>query len=452
MSAAKRLRCYWAGNHCFLAEYLLWLFYFIRQVDSLSLIELDPIDVIIGKSSAVVMEPQEKTFADMLISQSLQNAIDTNTPLGLSLAASFDLYTAVEYYKRIANRGWLYCPRDEPLLIYPFTNVCPRCVLSGDFHYHQSNKPESGAIGTITRRLLCVFLKQFFERQGKSLHVRMAAEPVDVIIYDENEQTALLAEVKAAPLTTLPLAVHCEKMTDRTSEGSSIELPHTSSDNPSITRSLLHIVLPHSDGQGEPYELVSLGTPGTHDLKEWFYVQLERLFGEDDNLFRRYFQFWMRAYQAYNKSEREKNAALDAVYWYTNACGQPVPRPPHWPGRPNGTGYQSISDGKSSVGMDRTDDIKKGIYQVLKIATANKPKAEKWSVKTALISNIHAIRHYEEYLLDLQDVIWTLDTTGNAKTAGDLPAEAILYNLFDGIIAFTKNYSRDEWITQHFNF
>ena len=102
--------------------------------------------------------------------------------------------------------------------------------------------------------------------------------------------------------------------------------------------------------------------------------------------------------------------------------------------------------------MDRTDDIKKGIYQVLKIATANKPKAGEWRVKTALISNLHAIRHYDEYLLDLQDVMWTLDATGKAKTAKDLPADAKLYNLFDGIIAFTKNYSRDEWIDAHFQF
>ena len=418
----------------------------------MSPIEPDTIDAIIRKSHSVTLEPQEKIFADLLINQALLNSAATNTPLGLSLAAAFDLYVAIEYYKRIANRGWLYCPHTEPLLIYPFTNVCPRCVLHGDFHYHQSNKPESGAIGTITQRLLCVFLKQFFASQGKNLQVCSAPEPIDVIIYDESEKIALLAEVKAAPLTTLPLAVHCERLTEATSEGSAVELSHTRADNPSIASSLLQLVLPNRNAPNSSYELVPLGTPGTSDLKHWFYTQLERLFGVNDKLFRGYFQFWMRAYQAYNKAEREKNAALDAVYWYTNACGQPVPRPPHWPGRPNGTGYASISDGKSSVGMDRTDDIKKGIYQVLKIATANKPKAEKWRVKTALIFNLHAIRHYDEYLLDLQDVMWTLDATGNAKTAKDLPADANLYNLFDGIIAFTKNYSRDEWIERNFQF
>ena len=220
--------------------------------------EPDSIDAIIRKSHAVTLEPQEKIFADLLINQSLQNSVATNTPLGLSLAAAFDLYVAIEYYKRIANRGWLYCPHHKPLLIYPFTNVCPRCVLHGDFHYHQSNKPESGAIGMITQRLLCVFLKQLFEQQGKRLQVCSAPEPIDVVIYDESEKIALLAEVKAAPLTTLPLAVHCERMTGATDDGSSVELPHTSADNPTITSSLLQLILPSGNAQSGTYEFVPL--------------------------------------------------------------------------------------------------------------------------------------------------------------------------------------------------
>ncbi len=102
--------------------------------------------------------------------------------------------------------------------------------------------------------------------------------------------------------------------------------------------------------------------------------------------------------------------------------------------------------------MDRTDDIKKGIYQVLKIAAAGKPKPSKMTVKTALLSNIHAVRHYDEYLRDLQDIVWTLDETGKAQQVADLPPEKNLYNLFDGIITFTHSYVRDEWIARNFQF
>ena len=41
---------------------------------------------------------------------------------------------------------------------------------------------------------------------------------------------------------------------------------------------------------------------------------------------------------------------------------QPRPRPSHWRKRRNGQGVETVSDGKTSVGMDRTDDIKKSIY------------------------------------------------------------------------------------------
>ncbi len=102
--------------------------------------------------------------------------------------------------------------------------------------------------------------------------------------------------------------------------------------------------------------------------------------------------------------------------------------------------------------MDRTDDIKKGIYQVLKLGTESKPAKSQFKVKTALISNIHAVRHYSEYLTSLQDVVWTLDISGNAKKASDLPADTELYNLFDGIISLTQSHLRDEWIRKYFDF
>ena len=42
--------------------------------------------------------------------------------------------------------------------------------------------------------------------------------------------------------------------------------------------------------------------------------------------------------------------------------------------------------------MDRTDDIKKGIYQVLKLGSEGKPQSTKWNYKVGIISNIHPVR------------------------------------------------------------
>jgi hypothetical protein len=212
------------------------------------------------------------------------------------------------------------------------------------------------------------------------------------------------------------------------------------------------LLLPISKGDAWSYELVDLGIKGKASTKEWFYEQAWEAISKDESLFSKYFDFWQKAFLAYNKKEKTKDASHDVVYWLTNACGAPSPIPSDWPRNRNQKSYESISDSKSSVGMDRTDDIKKGTYQVLKLATSGKPKQKKYTVKTALISNIHAVRHYNEYLRQLQDVVWTIDKTKTAKRVGDLPAEQEVYNLFDGIISFTESYARDEWIASTFKF
>jgi len=418
----------------------------------------EPVDVdwivnLLGKVKALEVHPHEEALAAILVEQALENARRTSTDPGVSLAAAFDLIVAAEYYAKVANKGWLYCPNnDSPLLIYPYTNVCTKCVLNGDFHFHQANKLPSGTIGRTTSRLLCVFLKHLFAINSRNLKIFHGTEPVDVIIYDETESVILLVEVKAAPLTTLALAVSVEAQTEIGNEGEPVPCLHTPTDNSFLASSNLQIILPKLEDSAWNYELISLGVKGSNKSTTWAYEQIGRVFGEDDQIFYRYFQFWNIAYSAYNKAARGRGTLPEPVYWLTNACGQPTPRPLSWPQRRSGEGYESVSDSKSSVGIDRTDDIKKGIYQVLKMAVSGKPKQTQIAVKTALLSNIHAVRHYDDYLLELQDIVWTLDKTGKAKKVSDLPPEKDIYNLFDGIITFTQSYVRDEWIEQNFQF
>ena len=171
---------------------------------------------------------------------------------------------------------------------------------------------------------------------------------------------------------------------------------------------------------------------------------INTLYMRDNSFFDRFYRYWKIAYDAY--ANKDKDCAL---FWLTNGCGQPVPRPNDWPAR-KGTGYESVSDAKTSVGMDRTDDIKKAIYQVLKLGAEYKPNDE--SIKTAIISNIHAVRHYGEYLLSVRDVIWSLDKSCSVTRAQQLDPNTPIYNLFDGILSFTRSDIRDAWIADIFDF
>ncbi|HEU5227445.1 MAG TPA: hypothetical protein VFU49_06495 [Ktedonobacteraceae bacterium] len=404
-------------------------------------------------SSATLIEvfDHERTLAKKLIKSAYASTANIQYTIGIALAAAFDLFVAAEYYKSVAHKGWSYCPIGEPLLFYPYTNTCPRCVLHGNFHFSQANKPESGSIGQATSRLLGVFLLELFARENRNLIVYRGAEPIDMIIYEESTKTVLLSEIKAAPLQTLALAVSSEHLTEAQEDGSVVPINmHVSSDNISLSSSELYMCLPlRSEGQIN-YELISLGSVNKTEDGTWAYKCIEQALDRDNSVFERYLEFWSAAFAAY----RSNNAQKDNVYWLTNACGQPSPRPRDWPQRRRGSGggFESVSDGKTSVGMDRTDDIKKGIYQVLKVGAESKPQSTEFVVKTALVSNIHAARHYKEYLTSLEDIVWTIDKSGKARRVADLPLETRVYNLFDGIISFTESHIRDEWLQQIFTF
>lgn len=99
------------------------------------------------------------------------------------------------------------------------------------------------------------------------------------------------------------------------------------------------------------------------------------------------------------KSYAEKNKT-NQFYYLSNASGSP---PLIAKTRDNWPSSQVISDSKTSAGMDRTDDIKKAIYQTLKIGIT---VADDANVKTAILSNLPAMRHGNEYVTPFSDVLW----------------------------------------------
>jgi hypothetical protein len=404
----------------------------------------------ISKATRIEAYNHEKTLASKLIQYAYKTADKQNIPVGITLAAAFDLFVAADYYKSVTNKGWYYCPVGDALLFYPYTNTCPRCVLRGTFHFEQANKPGSGSIGQATSRLLGVFLLELFARTGRNLLVYKGIEPIDMIIFEESMHTVLLSEIKAAPLQTLALAVSSDRLTKIGEDGDIVAIDsHEPSDNTALSSSEIFMSLPITQNGVLNYKLISLGANNTITNTVWAYRRIEQALDRDDALFDEFLAFWIEAFKTYKRD----NTYRSNVYWLTNGCGQPNPRPDDWPKR-KGTGHESVSDGKTSVGMDRTDDIKKGIYQVLKIGAESKPqdKRSHFTVKTALISNIHAVRHYEEYLTPLEDIVWAIDKTGQARKVGDLAPETEVYNLFDGIISFTESHMRDGWIKQIFHF
>ncbi|HHY08363.1 MAG TPA: hypothetical protein GX530_07570 [Corynebacteriales bacterium] len=389
----------------------------------------------------------EYAMAETLIDQAMKaySGSERERKLPNAFAAIFDLLVAAEYYSTIRNSGWLLCAGEShrsKLAIYPFTNACPRCALQKEFAYSKSNKPESGQIGTFTTRLLAVLVDCLLSKRGfNEIELRLGKEPIDLILIDKTNKIVLLCEVKAAPLTTPPMCVdyaHRSLVSGHSKIGVLDFDPNTQ----------YYIMIPYrSSGEQWSYDLVPITLSPSN--KDRVYESLAEKFCVRQQ-FEDYIAFWNSAFRAYSEKTRS-----EGVYWLTNACGAPFPRPDDWPPRdPNNPkrGFNTISDSKTSVGMDRTDDIKKGTYQMLKIGIEDKLLASDYTVYAAIMSNIHAVRHYDDYLRLVRNIVWTPDETNRATKVRDLPDDTKLYNLFDGIITLTETYSRNEWIEERFNF
>ncbi len=400
----------------------------------------DWIKSIIDKSKSLLISQVEQDVISKLLEIVYSDVVvDVDRPM--ALAACFDLLATVEYYRSVGHVGWLYCPADNsPLLIYPYTNVCPRCALHNQFVHHKANKPKSGVIGAKTSRLLAAFLQALFIKNGKSVEVRKGVEPVDLVLLDQthNPVAVLFAEIKAAPLVTLPLAVSSQQFME---DDGKTAVNHRTTDHATLYGSQLSLMLPSRD----EWELIPFGSKEDVNDEAWAYQSLLKLLETAPAFMPKYLVFWRSALTSYEQKQQS------GVFWLTNACGQPSPRPKAWPRRRGASGFESISDSKTSVGMDRTDDLKKATYQVLKIGAEGNPSSA-YHYRVGIISNIHAVRHHEDYLTAIQDIVWIRDKEATAKTVADLPPESPLFNLFDGIIALTQSETRDEWVRKIFDF
>lgn len=372
-----------------------------------------------------------------LVAMACQNVGSASN--GFRLAALFDLLVSCQYYNSIANKGWTYCPHSPQKLIYTYTNVCPRCLGNHEFVFTKANKPESGQIGAATSEILCAMLVAYFGMCNRNIEIYRAIEPIDVIIHATDIGMMIIAEVKASPLFTIPLSIACDELKENIN-GELVEVGHNLCDNPFIRKSQPSLFFPTTDSFKEATFQLTIDW----DKPFPFYSAVLGLCESNPIFLDFYFRFWEEAFVAYRDKARG-----NPVFWLTNACGSPMPRPDNWPKLRSG-GYESISDSKTSVGMDRTDDIKKGIYQVLKLGSQYKP--EYANIKTALISNLHAIRHQEEYLDCVKDIIWTIDESRSIRRWSQIDPNVPLYNLFDGIISFTQSDIRDADIKYLFTF
>lgn len=381
------------------------------------------------------VEPEPDGLPGVLVDLCHMYSTDHGT-LGDALAAAFDLCVAASYYDSVLPENWLWC-EEHGVDIYTFTNACPLCALENRFVYHEGHKPGSGRIGAITAGTLRRMIAEQYRHSGlEDLVVSGGREPVDLAIHDPSEEMVFCAEVKASPLHIPSLVVEHSaaqfQTTSRMPEGHSAGILRNIEDCP------VSLLFPTADAEPAYLALpnAGVGRPG------WAGEQFRSGFDAQPTAFGEYLGGWREMWRLYQAPRDE--ACQVPSFWLTGACGRPTEVGRGWPtdgrGRPQG----SISDSKTSVGMDRTDDIKKSTFQVLMMGVdLHSLDSDGWGLRIGLASNLHAGRHHEDYLSRYDDIAWGwLTDTG--------PPED-WHRLFDAIVSFTAVYTYDPWLGEVFN-
>lgn len=327
----------------------------------------------------------------------------------------FDVMMSLAYVETTSNVADILetCPNTlEPYNAQiGFINLCSSCYINqNQWKFQKAAKPSSGALGKISSEMVLKFIEQLNPYISASKIVG-GTETVDAALLTYSGQL-ILAEIKSAPLLTYPILF-------RLPENTYSDLQHQSVE---ITQSQLK--------ECDTALFLQNGTMiplGKMNDKNWpFQTAIDFICKSNSlEIIENAKDFWLSTKQSYITKDKAK-----PEFYLTNACGKPPINALQqgWPKK------ETISDSKTSAGLDRTDDIKKGIYQTFKIATeyANNP-----NIKTALISNLPAYRHHDEYIANFVMVLW-----GNEQDLqNEVLPKAKLNRVFDYIITLDTEHS-----------
>ncbi len=304
---------------------------------------------------------------------------------------------------------------------FGFINLCsPLYLEHQEWCYQKAAKPKSGAIGKLTSEIILRFIEILHDEfvSVKSIGGNGIADA----FLKHSDGRIILCEIKAAPLTTYPFLFQLPTEQLLNFE----QLTRTQVEN---VNSALYM---HCD------DPIPLGKP-MDDL--WPFAPAIDFVTNPSNADKveQYVQVWEAIRSAYINKDR-----TSPYYYIANASGKPprIAKDEHnWPGS------ESISDSKTSAGLDRTDDIKKGIYQTFKLSIESNRDYPEVDIKTALVSNLPAYRHGDDYITPFYDVYW-----GFESSFSKVEEEQQLYichkdklnRPFDYIIALENAFTRDE--------
>ena len=361
----------------------------------------------------------------------LKRATDGGRRFHLFLAALFDLACNVEYvHGRLVNSKWIYCHRHgvpRPTVYYSFLKQCPSCCLDLGLEKRLSgaqHKPSSHHIGEITTTAMAMLLKLVMSAAANPLSLAVITKQshdVDVVAFRDN--LLLLLEVKASPMVTFPIGMDlAEPLMTEAADGRKEFRQHSLVDVP-VDYEKLFLFLPHRPTR--------FPLPRGADAN-WPYSAAAKCFGQSSNLLE-YFSGWLELFYAYSIHKTKRNERDEVLAYLVNGWGD------------------EIDSNKTKPGLGRTDDIKKGTYQLLKFGAYYADDGANLPVRGALATNLDPLFLRGDYFDKLADIRWGKGPAFVQDGTDWRIADRHLHYLYNAVFAFNEPMTNDQMLTGVFD-
>ena len=351
--------------------------------------------------------------------------------LALALAAIFDLASNIEYCRgRVVSAKWIYCNRDDQgarRAYFSFLKQCPQCCLDHGLERRISgaqHKPSSHHIGEITTTMTTLMLRLFAAASSEPLVVAAIlkqSHDVDAIAWGVD--SVILFEIKSSPMVTFPLVTRLDMpLTRESANGVEEYAQHSLVDIPLEGRQV-SLSIPHR-GQELP-----LGSPGD---SPWPYPEAADVFA-DPNVWLDYLSAWLELFYAYSVPKRTRTGRQKVLPYLVNGWGD------------------EIDSNKTKPGLGRTDDLKKGTYQLLKFGAYYRDVDHPPSVRAALVANLDPLFLRSEYLEKLEGIRWSDESNFTATGPRYEIDKDRLYFLYEALMALNRSVLNDPYLSDLFD-
>lgn len=377
------------------------------------------------------------SFKELLIKDQQGANPNTVPDAKLVLAFLFDLTCNAEYlHDRLTNDRWIYCDAHvegesrQHEAYFSFLKQCPDCCLSMGLDARiekAQHKPTSHHIGEITSTITVLLLTLLAKATDENIQLAPIAKQshdVDAVVF--NEDLLVLLEVKSSPLVTFPVAAKLDGSLTKEGEDGPIEEARHALVNVDFRKYPLSLFIPHRQ----------LHIPLPHvDEKDWPYVPLTDWISVPEN-FLVLFEAWKEIFEAYSVPKTQRTGSQISLGYIANGWGD------------------EIDSNKTKPGLGRTDDVKKGTYQLIKYGAYYALQTPDLTIKSALVANLDPLFMHAAYLEKLLDIRW-----GKNVDFRDLPEfeefaikRDRLKWLYEGILTFNNPHINDETLRKLFNF